>query len=295
MLTGTFQSRMGVVVCLCIGLIGGCRANRDAPAESSVSLQQARQQHPTRLVLHGPAPQSYEEDVPPGVKRVYYRSGGRRLLAWLAVPQTPGPHPALLYAHGGFSMGIDDFEDVRPFVQAGFVVLMPAWRGENGNPGDFERLYGEIDDALAALDYLVQTPGVDPHRLFAAGHSMGGTTTMLLAELSPRLKAAASCGGFPDINEALTRGLTPPRELYPYDWHDPIENDLRSPGRHLHDLKCPLYVFNSDSDELYARQSKDMPERAGRYGKQVTVEVFPNTDHHSVLAPAVQKMLTLFH
>lgn len=257
------------------------------------SLREARQKFTTHLLIHGPAPQDYADEVPGGVQKVTYTSHGRSLLAWLAVPSTPGPHPAVLFAHGGFSLGAGDYEDARPFVDAGFVVLLPAWRGENGNPGEFERVYGEIDDAVAALDYLANVPGVDKKRLFATGHSMGGTTAMLLAEVSDRLRGAASCGGFPDIRGAIDQGMR--LDIYvPYDWHNPLENDLRSPGRHLRDLQCPLALFNSDSDRLYVQQSATLPEEAKSYGKQVTVEVFDNTDHHSALAPAVQKMIPLF-
>jgi dipeptidyl aminopeptidase/acylaminoacyl peptidase len=284
-----------LVVSLIMGLGIGCRPGLlPNAAASAVPLAQARKQHKTRLLVHGPAPQPYNNEIPPDVQRVYYTSQGRRLLAWLAVPSTPGPHPAVLFAHGGFSLGVGDFDDARPFVQAGFVVLMPTWRGENGNPGEFERYYGEVDDALAALDYLANVPGVDPKRLFAAGHSVGGTTAMLLAEMSPRLRGAASCGGFPDIAGVVARGLQLDSAEFPYDWHDPMENDLRSPGRHLRDLKCPLAVYNSDSDRLYVLQSQNLPEEAARFGKTVTVEVFSNTDHHSALAPAVEQMITVF-
>jgi dipeptidyl aminopeptidase/acylaminoacyl peptidase len=257
------------------------------------TLREARSHHKTRLLIHGPAPQDFSTELPDGVRRVTYTSQGRTLMAWLAMPTTPGPHPAVLFAHGGFALGTGDYDDAKPFVDAGFVVLMPTWRGENGNPGEYERVYGEIDDASAALDYLATVSGVDPSRLFATGHSMGGSTAMLLAEVSTRLRGAASCGGFPDIAAVVDQGQKLDND-YPYDWHDPLENDLRSPGRHLKDLHCPLAVYNSGSDSIYVTESGWMVADARRYGKSVTIEVFDNTDHHSALAPAVRKMIVEF-
>jgi dipeptidyl aminopeptidase/acylaminoacyl peptidase len=44
-----------------------------------------------------------------------------------------------------------------------------------------------IDDALAALELLRKTPGVDPERVFLLGHSLGAWTAPLIAEEDKRL------------------------------------------------------------------------------------------------------------
>lgn len=50
-------------------------------------------------------------------------------------------------------------------------------------------------DGIRALDYLVSRPEVDPTRLGCTGHSGGGTMTMYLAALEPRLRAAVVIEG----------------------------------------------------------------------------------------------------
>src|SRR5690606_37405015 len=98
----------------------------------------------------------HEYTPPPGVSRVAYPSGELELAAWYAVPlgaSSGRSAPALVYFHGDFAFGPDDFEAVRPFLEAGYVVMTPTLRGENGNPGDFELLWGEIDDARAAIEW----------------------------------------------------------------------------------------------------------------------------------------------
>jgi dienelactone hydrolase len=50
-------------------------------------------------------------------------------------------------------------------------------------------------DGVRALDYLLGRPEVDPHRLGCTGHSGGGTLTMYLCALEPRLQAAVEVQG----------------------------------------------------------------------------------------------------
>ncbi len=279
----------------------GCGAQKTFTYGTTISpltLAQARANHETKLLTHGPSPQPVspeERQKPPDVQEVQFVSHGQTLFGWLGVPSTPGPHPGLLYAHGGFALGGSDFDDVRPFVQAGYVVFAPAWRGEDGNPGDFQMLYGEVNDADAALDYLAKVPGVDPSRLFAAGHSVGGTTIMLLAESTTKLRGAAACGGFPDMCGAIHETGKPTFDETPFDWRDKLESDLRSPARHLNDLHCPLELFYGQQEEYYIGQANAMQADAQKKHKAVTVTVFPGADHFTALPLAVQKMIARFN
>jgi dienelactone hydrolase len=53
----------------------------------------------------------------------------------------------------------------------------------------------QVWDAVRSLDYLAAHPLVDPQRIASAGHSGGGTLTMLLAAADERLAAAVVCMG----------------------------------------------------------------------------------------------------
>lgn len=50
-------------------------------------------------------------------------------------------------------------------------------------------------DGIRALDYLLSLPEVDPKRIGCSGHSGGGTMTMYLACLEPRIQAAVTIQG----------------------------------------------------------------------------------------------------
>lgn len=164
------------------------------------TFEQWRDNFQTHLSTHGPAPQDYDHELPPpGVEEVRYPSAGRQLMAWVATPDGPGPHPALLYCHGGFAFGASDLDVCQPFLDAGYVVMAPTWRGENGNPGDFELFFGEVDDARAAAQWLAKQPGVDTERIYAFGHSVGGGITAVLSLLEDvPVQITGSSGGIYD-------------------------------------------------------------------------------------------------
>ncbi|MGZ3450639.1 MAG: alpha/beta hydrolase family protein [Polyangiales bacterium] len=104
-----------------------------------------------------------------------------------------------MYLHGGFALGRGDLDDCDGARKAGFAVFLPSLRGENGNPGDFEYGFGELDDALAAIRFAAALPGIDPKRVVVFGHSMGGMLSALTS-LFQDLPAVAtgSAGGLFD-------------------------------------------------------------------------------------------------
>lgn len=47
----------------------------------------------------------------------------------------------------------------------------------------------------------------------------------------------------------------PTFEETPFDWHDPLESDLRSPAHHLGDLHSPLDLFYGEPEDHYIEQA----------------------------------------
>jgi acetyl esterase/lipase len=109
-------------------------------------------------------------------------------------------------------------------------MMFPSLRGGNDNPGTEEGFLGEVDDVLAAADFLGKQAFVDAKRIYLGGHSTGGTLVLLVAECSDRFRAVFSFG--PADNVA---GYGP--EYLPFDSSNPREIELRSPGRWLASIK----------------------------------------------------------
>jgi len=209
----------------------------------------------TRLLRRGPSPQAEPTHHPPaGVREVEFASGGRRLRAWIGGDAGPGVKlPAVLFLHGGFAFGPADWEMALPYWEAGYVVMMPMLRGENGQRGSFSLFYDEVADVLAAAEYLDRLPSVDRSRIFVAGHSAGGTLAMLAAEASRRFRAVAAFDGSPD-QQLLYNGAASKPGVHPevvFDAHDLNELRVRSPLAWARSLRTPARLYYSAEASVY--------------------------------------------
>lgn len=254
--------------------------------------------HETRLRVDGPSPGEYVAGlVPEGVSEVRYRSGDRELLAWLVGPSSEGeaparPAPGVVYFHGAFALGAKDALAVRPLVDAGFVVLMPALRGENGNPGRLELLYGEVDDAVAAVRFLGARAEVDPEHLYAVGHSIGGGLAALVA-LRPDapVRMTASVVGLyvPETFQRWSRSEGN-AAIVRFDPFDPEEGPLRTLAGNVRDVVHPHLAYVGEDDPWFHPNAERVRAEAERWKAPVTVTMVPG-DHMSCLPAALDQFV----
>lgn len=282
---------LGVVLVIALSLWLG---RRPAVELSPVPLRDARAGFQTKLIpneyeAHGPAPAP-----PPGpTKLVKYRAAVGELAAYVTTPAAgDAKKPAVVWAHGGFG-GIDEDSldpdgDAAGFVQAGFVVVQPSWRGENDNPGRFELFLGEVDDAVAAVDYAAGLPGVDPARVYLAGHSTGGTITLLAAGVSDKVRCAFSLGGAPDLDHVLSASRGIGYGNTPFNWRDKKEREVRSPIRFVNHLKAPVFYFEGAEDSDYDRDARKMESLAKKAGRPFTAFIVPRNDHFTIVTPVTK-------
>ncbi len=141
-------------------------------------------------------PESFQE------KEVVVGSGKWSLPGTLTMPAGAGPFPAVVLVHGS---GPNDRDETlgpnKPFrdmawglASRGIAVLRYDKRTKVHG---LEMVVAEkpvtvkeetIDDALAAVELLRTTPGIDPKLIFVAGHSLGG---MLVPRIGMRDKDIA--------------------------------------------------------------------------------------------------------
>lgn len=69
-----------------------------------------------------------------------------------------------MFLHGGFCFDASDWEDAKAFRDAGFIVMLPNRRGENGQPGNFTMFYDEVEDVINAAEYLRKEAFVDEQK-----------------------------------------------------------------------------------------------------------------------------------
>lgn len=253
----------------------------------------ARSRFSTKLLRKGPSPQAASPlTLPAGVSELEYPSGELRLKAWVSRPsEAGGRRPAVLYLHGGFAFGTGDWNQTKQYRDAGFVVMAPMLRGENGLPGAFSYFYDEVDDVVAAAEYLSRQPYVDSSRVFLAGHSIGGVLTILASMATSRFRAAASIDGFP-----YWGGVFAEDRNLPFDKSNPLEIQMRSAIAYASSFKSPLRMYRSERNPVtaYLRLvSQRTVALAKMHGLDVE-EIEIDGDHMSMVDPAVRQSIAFF-
>ncbi len=122
--------------------------------------------------------------------------------------------PAMLALHQTVAIGkkeVDGRDEKYPdqgygreLAERGYVVLAPDYPSFGDYPCDFSdprfasgSLLG-VFNHMRCIDLLVSRDDVDPGRIGAIGHSLGGHNAMFLAALDERVKATvSSCGWTP--------------------------------------------------------------------------------------------------
>lgn len=288
---------LGLVAFLGLGCCGGIGywgwATLFRPTsfpEQTQDYADARAGFKTVLVRSGPAPQTWEpETPPPGVNRVSYTSGNLQLTAWVNPPAGGPPRPAVLFLHGGFAFGEEDWDQCQPFRDAGFVTMTPWLRGENGQPGTYTLFFDEVNDVVAAAEALARTPGVDPNRVFVAGHSAGGTLAMLGAMTSKRFKGCASFSGSPD----QVRFVEGQEGLAPFDVNNRMELQMRSPLAFPKSFKCPARLYWGDEELEFKFSTQRLAKKAQAAGLDVQAVEVPG-EHMTAVAPAMRQAVAFF-
>jgi dipeptidyl aminopeptidase/acylaminoacyl peptidase len=282
-----------VVVIACAGIVIYIRSFLSPTSfpEETESYAQARKSFQTKLVKKAPAPQDWVPAVAPeDVREIDYSSGNLKLKAWVTAPADNAVRrPAVLFLHGGFAFDEDDWDQSQPFQDAGFVVMTPMLRGENGLPGYYSMFYDEVDDVLAAAKALESLPYVDGKRIYVAGHSVGGTLALLAAMSSDRFRAAASFSGSPD-QVAWARLQS---ELVPFDSANDREFRMRSPLAFPKSFKCPVRIYYGDDEFLFDSSSQKLAKLAKAANLDVEAESVPG-DHETSVDPGMRKCITFF-
>jgi pimeloyl-ACP methyl ester carboxylesterase len=133
-----------------------------------------------------------------GITGVTFSSDGHRLLGTLYLARGSEPKPtALLHGCPGLQQNGDLAVALRDH---GWNSLIFHYRGSWGSGGRYD-LRTVPADVTAAVDHLSggAYPAVDPRRLVAVGHSLGGWAALLAAARDPRLRAVAVCAAAVDI------------------------------------------------------------------------------------------------
>ena len=141
----------------------------------------------------------------------YLAEPGDWVPAWLLLPAGSTRRPAMLALHQTTKFGKDEpagmagkpnLHYAKELAERGFVVLVPDYPSLGENQSDpYKMGYAStsmkaIVNHVRGLDLLASLPNVDPKRLGAIGHSLGGHNSLFLAIFDPRVKVVVTSCGF---------------------------------------------------------------------------------------------------
>ena len=209
-----------------------------------------------------------------------------KLAAYVSQPPKDGKkHPAIIWIFGGFGNDIgatpwepadpDNDQSASAFRKAGIVMMYPSLRGGNLNPGVQEGFFGEVNDVIAAVDYLAKQPFVDPKRIYLGGHSTGGTLALLVSESTDKFRAVFAFGAIDDVEGYGADSLV-------FDLSNRKELELRAPVRYLDAIKSPTFAFEGDMGGNSTSLETMKAKTTNPFFHGFIVE---NVSHFSILAP----------
>ncbi len=217
------------------------------------------------VVTHSLAPGLRAEDmVEPSLVHFPSNDGKWQISAFVYVPynlQRKPENPAIVYIHGGpTSQTVNAFDRaVQYLVNQGYIVIAPNYRGSTGYGKDFQEANfmdmggGDLQDNLAAADWIRKTGYVDPKKMVIMGGSYGGYMTMMGVTKAPELWAAG-VAIVPFVNWFTEIEHEDPqlRESDLATMGDPVKEkaryEERSPIFFVDKIKAPLLLLAGGND-----------------------------------------------
>jgi acetyl esterase len=235
---------------------------------------------------------------------IYGRVDGAALVADMAFPTGPGPHPAILSVHGGRWRAGSKTDastiKVGQWAELGFVAMSIDYRlvGSTPAPACYQ-------DMLCALRYLHAHAGeyrIDPERIFLMGQSAGGHMVSLAGTLGegpfPR------SGGWKEARSDCRAviSVAAPYELNTLDWGklwQPLTGDavearkLASPQHQITPRTKPMLIIHSDDDKsVPVQQAIDMAQALEKAKVRSRFVHYKDRGHMGITPEVIQQALS---
>ena len=237
-----------------------------------------------------------EDMVEPYLVHYPSRDGKWTISAFVYAPYNlprNGQHPAIVYVHGGpTAQTVNSFNRFVQYVaNQGYIVIAPNYRGSTGYGKEFQQANlfdmggGDLQDVLAAADWIKQTGYVDPKKLILMGGSYGGYMTMMGVTKAPELWAAGVpivpfVNWFTEIqNEDPVLQQSDLATMGDVEKNKARYQD-RSPINFVDQIKAPLLLLAGGHDPRCPKtESQQVVDAIKKRGGMVDYKVYENEGH----------------
>lgn len=239
-----------------------------------------------------------------------YLSEGLKIYALLTLPNGAMPEggwPAIVFNHGYIPPDVYRTTEryiayVDRLARAGYVVFRIDYRGHDRSEGQPTGAYGHpgyLIDVMNAVSSLQAHPQVNPQKIGAWGHSMGGYLTLRAMVISSEIKAGVIWAGvvasYPEMlyNWRRSASFTPSPSSRGVGWRvgwletygAPEQNpefwSSVSANSYLADLSGPLQLHHGTNDEdVPADFSIRLAEQARAAGQSAELYLYEGDNHN---------------
>ncbi len=193
-------------------------------------------------------------------------------------PARSEPTPLLAFIHGGYWQGLDkgDFSYLAPpFVEAG--IAFASINYDLAPKVGVGEIVGQVLKAIAWLAEAAPAHGIDPGRIFVAGHSAGGHLTALAMAEAP-VKGGCSISGVYELEVVRLSFLQDVLSL------DSETVQTMSPLRNLPERAGPLIcAVGAEETEEFLRQQDEIVAAWRGQGLDARVVDLPGCHHFSAV------------
>ena len=282
------------------------RAGREtASASSSPAAQDAAP--PAPLTVFPPLGPAKRVERGVVVHKVSLGHGDQAGRIWIYLPEKmpAKPIPCVFIAPAGVApflgngfgtdLALEKHPEHLPYVHAGFAVVAYDVDGEVPNLDNmtyeqvqtaataFKNAEAGVLNARHAIDYVLKmVPGIDPKRLYSAGHSSAGRIALIVAESDPRIAACAAYA--PVTNPELRIQQNAPDAGKYLESNLPGFRDFlkrTSPVKQIERLRCPTFLFHAEDDSVISIiETESFAETLKKTNPRVTFVRAERGDHY---------------
>lgn len=249
-----------------------------------VALNGATGKREGTLLAEGTAPPAR-----PFTSISFASSDGTEIQGWLGLPEGKGPFPTILLVHGGPHIAMPEFyySEGQCWLDHGYAFLTINYRGSTTFGREFkEKIWGdmghwEVEDMVAARNWLIEQNIAQPDAILVTGASYGGYLTLMALGKQPGLWAGGMAvvasadliSGFYDGTDwsrgylSSMMGGTPAEK--------PEQYAASSPITYAAQVAAPLLIIQGRNDlRCPPRQMERYAEKMQALGKSFEIDWF---------------------